>query len=197
MPANPLRGLADAAKAGHGPAARASLEPALLRRYRHADRRGRHLVLPEFAHRPETAGAALRLGPAPRSRTASTTSSRLWKNAASASMTRPSRRFAWRSRARAGTSIIRFETNVDDEVTVDAAHPLRFVDEPGTGGLKPYVTGACQSRGAGLAGRCSTTWSAPARWRRAGSASGRPDASSPCRPPPRSASHREFPLRRG
>jgi uncharacterized protein len=36
--------------------------------------------------------------------------------------------------------IIRFETNVDDEVTVDAAHPLRFVDEPGTGGLKPYVT---------------------------------------------------------
>lgn len=36
--------------------------------------------------------------------------------------------------------IIRFETNVDDEVTVDAAHPLRFADEPGTGGLKPYVT---------------------------------------------------------
>ncbi|MGL4525660.1 MAG: DUF1285 domain-containing protein [Aestuariivirga sp.] len=36
--------------------------------------------------------------------------------------------------------IIRFETNVDDEVTVDAAHPLRFMGEPGTGGLKPYVT---------------------------------------------------------
>jgi len=34
---------------------------------------------------------------------------------------------------------IRFETNVDDEVTVDAAHPLRFAEEPGTGGLKPYV----------------------------------------------------------
>ncbi len=36
--------------------------------------------------------------------------------------------------------IIRFETNVDDEVTVDAAHPLRFVAESGTGGMKPYVT---------------------------------------------------------
>jgi hypothetical protein len=34
---------------------------------------------------------------------------------------------------------IRFETNVDDEVTVDAAHPLRFAEEQGTGGLKPYV----------------------------------------------------------
>jgi hypothetical protein len=35
--------------------------------------------------------------------------------------------------------VIRFETNVDDEVTVDADHPLRVEDEPGTGGLKPYV----------------------------------------------------------
>jgi hypothetical protein len=34
---------------------------------------------------------------------------------------------------------IRFETNVDDEVAVDAAHPLRFETEVGTGGLKPYV----------------------------------------------------------
>jgi hypothetical protein len=34
---------------------------------------------------------------------------------------------------------IRFETNVDDEVTVDAEHPLRFETEAGTGGLKPYV----------------------------------------------------------
>jgi hypothetical protein len=34
---------------------------------------------------------------------------------------------------------IRFETNVDEEVTVDDAHPLRFAEEPGTGGLKPYV----------------------------------------------------------
>jgi hypothetical protein len=37
------------------------------------------------------------------------------------------------------TQSIRFETNVDDEVAVDAAHPLRFVEEEGTGGLKPYV----------------------------------------------------------
>ena len=35
--------------------------------------------------------------------------------------------------------VIRFETNVEDEVTVDAAHPLRFAEEQGTGGLKPYV----------------------------------------------------------
>jgi hypothetical protein len=34
---------------------------------------------------------------------------------------------------------IRFETNVEDEVSVDAAHPLRFAEEQGTGGLKPYV----------------------------------------------------------
>jgi uncharacterized protein len=35
--------------------------------------------------------------------------------------------------------IIHFETNVDDGVTVDHAHPLRFAEENGTGGLKPYV----------------------------------------------------------
>ena len=35
--------------------------------------------------------------------------------------------------------LIRFETNVDDEVAVDAAHPLRFETEAGTDGLKPYV----------------------------------------------------------
>lgn len=34
---------------------------------------------------------------------------------------------------------ITFETNCDDVVTVDAGHPLRFADEEGTGGLKPYV----------------------------------------------------------
>ncbi len=34
---------------------------------------------------------------------------------------------------------ISFETNCDDEVTVDERHPLRFAEEQGTGGLKPYV----------------------------------------------------------
>ncbi len=34
---------------------------------------------------------------------------------------------------------ITFETNCDDVVCVDAEHPLRFADEAGTGGLKPYV----------------------------------------------------------
>ena len=37
------------------------------------------------------------------------------------------------------TQSICFETNVDEEVTVDATHPLRFAEEEGTGGLKPYV----------------------------------------------------------
>jgi hypothetical protein len=35
--------------------------------------------------------------------------------------------------------LIRFRTNVDDEVAVDGQHPLRFALEEGTGGLKPYV----------------------------------------------------------
>jgi hypothetical protein len=34
---------------------------------------------------------------------------------------------------------IAFETNADDVVIVDEDHPLRVADEPGTGGLKPYV----------------------------------------------------------
>lgn len=32
-----------------------------------------------------------------------------------------------------------FETQVEDEVAVGPEHPLRFNDEPRTGGLKPYV----------------------------------------------------------
>jgi uncharacterized protein len=35
--------------------------------------------------------------------------------------------------------LIAFETNVDDHVVVNAEHPLRFADEAGTDGLKPYV----------------------------------------------------------
>lgn len=34
---------------------------------------------------------------------------------------------------------IAFRTNVEDSVTVDADHPLRFETETGTDGLKPYV----------------------------------------------------------
>ncbi len=34
---------------------------------------------------------------------------------------------------------LRFRTNVEDEVTVDKDHPLRFETETGTEGLKPYV----------------------------------------------------------
>lgn len=35
--------------------------------------------------------------------------------------------------------VIHFVTNVDDQVTVDDEHPLRFEREAGTDGLKPYV----------------------------------------------------------
>jgi dGTPase len=51
---------------GQGPAAGPSVESAVLRRHRHEDRPGRHLVLHEFADRPEAAGPALRIGAPPR-----------------------------------------------------------------------------------------------------------------------------------
>lgn len=35
--------------------------------------------------------------------------------------------------------ILTFETQVDDEVVLGPDHPMRVADEPGTGGLKPYV----------------------------------------------------------
>ena len=35
--------------------------------------------------------------------------------------------------------MVSFETSVDDEVSVDKDHPLRFETEKGTDGLKPYV----------------------------------------------------------
>ncbi len=35
--------------------------------------------------------------------------------------------------------VLKFLTATDDEVTVDALHPLRFANEENTGGLKPYV----------------------------------------------------------
>lgn len=37
------------------------------------------------------------------------------------------------------SQVITFETQVDDEVAVGPEHSLRFVDEAGTDGLKPYV----------------------------------------------------------
>ncbi len=35
--------------------------------------------------------------------------------------------------------VLRFITNVDDEVICGSEHPLRFEPEVGTGGLKPYL----------------------------------------------------------
>lgn len=39
----------------------------------------------------------------------------------------------------AGNPVLTFRTNVDDHVTCDAEHPLRFEREAGSGGLKPYL----------------------------------------------------------
>jgi uncharacterized protein len=36
--------------------------------------------------------------------------------------------------------VLNFRTNVGDIVAAGAEHPLRFETEPGTGGLKPYLT---------------------------------------------------------
>ena len=36
--------------------------------------------------------------------------------------------------------VIHFETVTEDEVAAGPDHPLRFADEAGTGGLKPYVS---------------------------------------------------------
>ena len=41
--------------------------------------------------------------------------------------------------AGAGSRVLRFRTNVDDWVTCDTDHPLRFEPETATGGLKPYL----------------------------------------------------------
>ncbi len=38
-----------------------------------------------------------------------------------------------------GGRLLRFRTNVDDWVTADRDHPLRFEPEPSTGGLKPFL----------------------------------------------------------
>lgn len=35
--------------------------------------------------------------------------------------------------------VLRFRTNVDDEVTVDADHPIRVAHKPGSGEPRPYV----------------------------------------------------------
>lgn len=44
-----------------------------------------------------------------------------------------------RIEGRGREQVIQFDTNVDDEVTVGGGHPLRFAEEAGTAGLKPYV----------------------------------------------------------
>lgn len=44
-----------------------------------------------------------------------------------------------RVEGRGPDQVIYLETNVDDEIAVGPAHPMRVANEVGTGGLKPYV----------------------------------------------------------
>jgi hypothetical protein len=44
-----------------------------------------------------------------------------------------------RSPRRQGDQVLRFRTNVDDWVEAGPGHALKFVPEPETGGLKPYL----------------------------------------------------------
>ena len=110
-----------------------------------------HLVLHEFADWPETAVSRCFHGCCAKT-TTSTTSSRQWKNAASRVDDAPFTAIRMMVAGEGRSQVITFETNCDDEVTVDAAHPLRFATEDGTGGLKPYVLVRSQSGGAGGAG---------------------------------------------
>ena len=52
---------------------------------------------------------------------------------------RPSWPSRWTCRAAGDDQVITFRTNVGDVVEAGPEHPLRFVDEDDTGGLKPYV----------------------------------------------------------
>jgi hypothetical protein len=58
----------------------------------------------------------------------------------------------WLFRERDAIRSIAFRTNVEDSVTVDADHPLRFETEERTDGLKPYVQGPGRSGSAGQTG---------------------------------------------
>ena len=127
-----------ARQGGKGPAAGASVESAVLRRSRHADRHRRHLVLPQDADRAAGAGQAVRFRAQARGR-------QVFPGHAGGEVRHHRGRCAvpgggdeGRGRARNGR-VLHFRTNVDDWVACGPEHALRFEPEPDTGGLKPYL----------------------------------------------------------
>ena len=134
-----LDGLTQAARDGvdEGPAARPSVESAVLRRHRHADRRRWHLVLHGDADRPAGAGAAVLDRFCARTRTAT-----CWSRRSSGSASPSTTRRSWPSRCGRGrrrrAASLAFRTNVDDWTTAGPEHALRF-ETGASDGLKPYV----------------------------------------------------------
>ena len=127
-----------AATRKQGAAARGTLESALLRRYRHADRRRRHLVLPEDADRAAGFGQIVRIG-------AQTGRRQVFPGHAGRKGRDRRRRRAVPRRGnedvcrRGWTRVLQFRTNVDDWVAAGPGHALRFELQPANGGLKPYL----------------------------------------------------------
>ena len=122
---------------GSEPSARRTLESRLLRRDRHAHRRGRHVALQRLADRPVGARAALLDDPAQGPRPLSC-SSRPWSGSGSRSTTRPfsPSRWQWTAGATIGSSPSgRMSTTSCGSAP---SNPLRF-ERDRTGGVKPYV----------------------------------------------------------
>jgi hypothetical protein len=110
----------------------------ILRRSRHGDQARRHLVLPRHTDRPHAARPAF--------------STVLRKDEdGKIYLVTPVEKVGIRvedapfvvvemnASGKGASQIITFRTNVGDVVEAGPSHPLHFVDEDETGGLKPYV----------------------------------------------------------
>ena len=119
-------------------AAGASVESAVLRRYRHADRRRRHLVLPKDADRTPGAGQAVRLGAQARGRP-------VFPGHPGGESRDHRRRCPVprrRTEGRAMRSAAKFSTFAPMSTTgspAAPAMPCASSRKPDTGGLKPYL----------------------------------------------------------
>ena len=167
-----------APRKAQGPAAGAPVESAVLRRYRHADRRRRYLVLSKDPDRAAGAGQAVRLGAQARGR--QIFPRHPVEKVGIAVDDAPFLAVELKvERDRHGRSSS-FRTNVDDWV---AAGPrARLALRAGTGNRRPQALSARAPRavGEGDAARCSTTWWSSAR--SATSAARRCSASPPAEP---------------
>ena len=128
-----------------GPPPVAAVESAVLRRYRHADRRRRHLVLPEDADRPAGPGETVRLGAQARRRQLLPRHAGRERSASRSKMRRSWRSRCERSEGRDGR-VLNFRTNVDEWVACGAGHALRFEPEAGR---RPQAVSARAPRSVG------------------------------------------------